>query len=101
MGKTIWKRIGRWFGWITLIFIVMSIVSGYGWDIRTSDLVSTLTGRLLSRVTAASLHTYVLIPLVLTLIIHVTLAIRTRLTENEKREDNYRKDRSDSTGLNA
>ena len=83
----VWTRIGRWFGWVTLVFIVLIMVSGFAWDVRTSDLVSTLTGGILNRMVAIDLHTYVLIPLVLTLIVHVTLGVRGRLTGNGKHDD--------------
>jgi uncharacterized membrane protein len=87
LSNDVWTRIGQWFGWVTLIFIILIMVSGFAWDVRTSGLVSTLTGGILSRMVAVDLHTYVLIPLVLTLIVHVTLGVRGHLIGNGKRDD--------------
>jgi hypothetical protein len=54
---------------------VVSIISGYGWDIRTSDLVSNLTGGLLNRALASDIHSFVIFALIVVLLFHVTPSI--------------------------
>jgi hypothetical protein len=70
---------GRSFGWLALVFTILSMISGFAWDVRTSKLMSTLTDGFVNRMVAIDLHTYVLIPLVLTLVIHITLGVRSHL----------------------
>jgi hypothetical protein len=50
-------------------------VSGYGWDIRTSDLVSNLTGGLLNRALASDIHSFVVFALVAVLLFHIAPSV--------------------------
>ena len=76
MSASIWDRMGRWSGWLALLFLVVSIVSGFAWDIRTSDLVSGLSGGLLNRTLGSDMHTFILVPLVLALLFHIAPRIK-------------------------
>jgi cytochrome b len=60
---------------LTLLLLVVSIISGYGWDIRTSDLVSNLTGGLLNRKLAADLHSAIVFLLVAVLLLHIAPSV--------------------------
>jgi hypothetical protein len=68
------ERIQRLCGWLAIILLGLSIISGYGWDIRTSHLIYSSTAGLLNRVTAADLHTALIIPLLTFLACHVILS---------------------------
>lgn len=74
--KNIWSKIQVISGWLALILLVVSIVSGYGWDIRTSGFVSNLTGGLLNRTFSADLHSFIVIFLVMALILHITPSVK-------------------------
>ncbi|HEY4674484.1 MAG TPA: hypothetical protein VIH48_00345 [Candidatus Bathyarchaeia archaeon] len=73
--KNFWSRIQRISGWLTLLLLVVSIVSGYGWDIRTSDFVSNLTAGLLNRALAADIHSFVIFALLITLLFHIVPSV--------------------------
>jgi hypothetical protein len=90
LSSAVWKKMGRSFGWLALVFIVLSIISGFAWDLRTSGLMSTLTGGFVNRMVAIDLHTYALVPLVLTLVIHIALGARSHLTPNGRNKANDR-----------
>jgi succinate dehydrogenase/fumarate reductase cytochrome b subunit len=79
LSSAVWQKMGGSLGWLALVFIILNIISGLAWDVRTSNLLSTLTGGFLNRMVATDLHTYVLIPLVLTLVIHIALGVRSHL----------------------
>lgn len=70
------NKIQKISGWLALMLLVVSIVSGYGWDIRTSDFVSNLTGGLLNRALSADLHSLVVVFLAIALLFHITPSIK-------------------------
>ena len=71
--KSIGSRVRFWCGLLAAVLLVVTIVSGFGWDIRTSDLISSLTLGLLDRVTSAYVHGILVLPLVLLLLGHIVL----------------------------
>ncbi len=74
--KNLWSKIQDISGWFALILLGVSIVSGYGWDIRTSDLVSSLTRGLLNRRLSTDLHSFVVIVLIIVLLLHIAPSIK-------------------------
>jgi hypothetical protein len=74
--KDFWSKIQHISGWLALLLLVVSIISGYGWDIRTSDLVSKLTGGLLNRRLASDLHSAVVFLLVVLLLLHAAPSVK-------------------------
>jgi thiosulfate reductase cytochrome b subunit len=85
------ERVQRLCGWLALVLIALLVISGYGWDIRTSDLVSHLTAGLLNRVTAADLHQALIIPLLTFLACHVVLSLW-RVSKRQNRDKNVNAD---------
>lgn len=73
--KNSWTKTQHLLGWFTLLVLVVTIVSGYGWDIRTSDLVSKLTGGLLSRTLASDLHVVSAAILIVSLLLHIAPSV--------------------------
>jgi hypothetical protein len=71
-----WSKIGRWSGWLALLFLIVSVVSGFAWDIRTSDVISGLSGGLLNRTVGSDLHTFILVPLFFALLLHIASRIK-------------------------
>lgn len=78
MSAGTWSKIGRWSGWLALLFLTVIIVSGFAWDIRTSDFISGLSGGLLNRTLGSDLHTFILVPLALALLLHIAPSIKKR-----------------------
>jgi len=56
--------------------LAVSIVSGFAWDIRISEIMYHVTGGLLNRGLAADLHTFILIPMILALTLHMVPSIK-------------------------
>lgn len=73
--KNFWTKTQHLLGWFTLLVLVVTIVSGFGWDIRTSDLVSNLTGGLLNRALASDLHTVSTAVLIVLLLLHIAPSV--------------------------
>jgi hypothetical protein len=73
--KNFWTKTQHLLGWLTLLVLVVSIVSGFGWDIRTSDLVSNLTGGLLNRALASDLHIVSTAVLIALLLLHIAPSV--------------------------
>lgn len=82
LSGTFLSRIGRWFGWLALVLLLVSVVSGYAWDVRTTEYVSILTGGLLNRMIAADVHTYGIPLLILVLVVHIVVGVRKRLASD-------------------
>jgi len=75
VSKNFWTKTQHLLGWLTLIVLAVSIVSGFGWDIRTSNLVSNLTGGLLNRALASDLHTVSVAVLIVLLLLHIAPSV--------------------------
>lgn len=75
VSKNFWTKTQHLLGWLTLLVLVVSIVSGLGWDIRTSDLISNLTGGLLNRALASDLHTASTAVLIMLLLLHIAPSV--------------------------
>lgn len=82
--KSVVSRIRSAAGILAIVLLIVSFISGYGWDIRTSDLISRLTGGLLNRNNSMDLHNAVLLPLVVLLIIHITPSLKKFFTTEKK-----------------
>lgn|GEM_PF-6331719 len=74
--KGIIRRIGFWCGILAVFLLAVSIVSGFGWDLLTSDFITGITGGLLDRFVSAELHKIVLIPMVFFLALHIILGFK-------------------------
>jgi hypothetical protein len=74
--KNIGSKVRRLSGWFAFFLLIVNIVSGLGWDIRTSDFVYLLTSGLVNRATAADMHTFTVVPIVLLMLCHITLSFR-------------------------
>jgi len=81
--KTLWSKIQDISGWFALFLLVVSIVSGYGWDIRTSNLISNLTGGLVNRTLSIDLHSFVVVILIITLLFHIAPSVQRFYTKNK------------------
>jgi thiosulfate reductase cytochrome b subunit len=85
--KKVLERVQRLCGWLAVALIGLLVISGYGWDIRTSDLVSRLTAGMLNRVAAADLHSALIIPLLTFLACHVVLSLW-QVSKRQNRDKN-------------
>jgi len=63
---------------LAVLLLAISVISGLGWDLLTSDLISQLTGGLLNRFISADLHRLVVIPIIILLSLHVVLSLKRR-----------------------
>ena len=82
--KSFWTKTQHAMGWLTLLVLAVSIVSGFGWDIRTSDLISNLTGGLLNRTLASDLHIVSTAILIVLLLLHVAPSIGKLLAKKKQ-----------------
>jgi len=80
-GNGIIRRLQFWGGILAVVLLAISIISGLGWDLFSSDLISHLTGGLLNRLNSAELHRIVVIPLILLLLLHVAPRLKGRRNE--------------------
>ncbi len=63
-------------GVLSVVLLALIILSGYGWDIRTSELITRLTGGLLNKNTSMDLHNILILPLVVVLAIHIAPGLK-------------------------
>lgn len=70
------RKLGRLSGWLALLLLLLTVVSGYG--ISEFRLVTALTFGLLTKVLSFRLHHYTELPLVALLSIHVAIALWAR-----------------------
>jgi hypothetical protein len=75
MPKNYLSTIQHLSGWFALLVLIVSIISGYGWDIRTSDVILNLTGGLLNRTLASDIHSVSVAVLVVILLLHITPSV--------------------------
>jgi hypothetical protein len=73
--KNFWTKTQHLLGWLTLTVLVVSILSGLGWDIKTSNIVLNLTGGLLNRALASDLHTVSTAVLIVLLLLHIAPSV--------------------------
>ena len=82
--KTTGSRIRSWSGILSIVLLILTIVSGYGWDIRTSELISRLTGGLLNKNNSMDIHSVVIVPFVVVLLIHIAPSLKKFFTTEKK-----------------
>ena len=71
-------RINRILVWPTLILVIVFVFSGYG--ITNPALMGELSGGALNRTVSIYLHTALAAPVLLLLLIHILIGMRTALT---------------------
>lgn len=71
-------KINRILVWPTLILVVVYVVCGYG--ITNPALIGELSGGALNRTVSIYLHTTLAVPVLLLLLIHILIGMRTALT---------------------
>jgi len=76
MSKVLVSRIRSLCGILSVVLLAVIIISGYGWDIRTSDLITRLTGGLLNRNNSMDLHNVLIVPFVVLLAIHIAPSLK-------------------------
>ena len=67
------RRIGRWFGWVALILILLTLLTGYG--ITQWKIVDSLTFGLLGKAVSQRWHESVGLLTALFLSLHVVIAV--------------------------
>jgi len=72
-----WRRIGRWCGWLAVVLVLGTFLTGYG--ISNFRIVTPWTLGFLNKVRAHTWHHYTDLPLLLVLITHVAIALYMRL----------------------
>lgn len=70
------RKLGRLCGWLALLLLLLTVVSGYG--ITEFRLVTGLTFGLLNKVLSFRLHHYTELPMIALLSIHVAIALWAR-----------------------
>jgi hypothetical protein len=80
------KRFNRLLVWPTLVLIILLAISGYG--ITNNRLISELTGGLFTHPFSLYLHTILVLPTLILLMIHILIAIRSTLTRWGIKEGN-------------
>jgi hypothetical protein len=73
--KSFWTKTQHLLGWLTLIVLAVTIISGLGWDIRTSNIILNLTGGFLNRELASDLHTISTAFLIALLLLHIVPSV--------------------------
>jgi hypothetical protein len=73
--KGFWTKTQHLLGWLTLAVLAVSIISGLGWDIRTSNIILNLTGGFLNRELASDLHTVSTAVLIVLLLLHIAPSV--------------------------
>jgi cytochrome b561 len=76
-GKTTIRRLGHWFGWLALAFLVLTLVTGYG--ITQFRVVDPLTFGVVGKAVSQRWHETVALLIVVFLALHVSIALWWRL----------------------
>ncbi len=79
------RKLGRIFGWLGLVFLLFTLLTGYG--IAEYRIVTPLTFNLMNKAVAQRLHAYTEVPMILLLLVHIGIAVWPRPTESKQKED--------------
>jgi hypothetical protein len=79
------RRIGRWFGWIALALVLLTVLTGYG--ITEFRVVGQLTFGLLGKALSQRWHEYVGLLVVASLAVHVGIAMWWRVRGSHGPDD--------------
>ena len=78
-----WRRVGQWCGWLAVLLVLASLLTGYG--ISSFRIVTPLTLGWLNKVRSHQWHHYTDLPLLVVLVVHVSIALYLRLCGRKRR----------------
>jgi hypothetical protein len=78
------RKTGRWLGWLTVVLILVTILTGYG--ITEARTVTALTMGLLTKPVAQRLHQFTEVWIVILLAAHISIALWMRRFEPHGKE---------------
>jgi len=79
------RTVGRVSGWVALALLLLAALTGYG--ITQFRIVQPLTGGILNKAVSQQSHHIIDIPLLFITVLHVGIAVWTRLSYRRKKKD--------------
>lgn len=78
------RKIGRWLGWLAVVLILVTILTGYG--IAEARMVTALTFGVLTKPVAQRVHQFTEIWIVILLTAHISIALWMRRFEPQRKD---------------